>query len=395
MRASQRGLQAAALLAPPLAVLAPKGIVPLVCLAALPELGRLWRDGLGAARVRGETVWVALFIACAGVSCLWALDPPRAGTMLARDAGLLAAGLLLLAAARDIRAAERPPIARALVWGVLLALVVLAIERFGAHALTRLVLQVPVEAVPHGDHRLNRGATTLCLLLPLVVAHLLRASVTRAALGYLAVAAGILITPSLSAAIALAGLTAIAPVLAARPRAARPATAAALVAAILVLPWLPFESALAAAERLAAVPESGAHRLHIWSFVAERVAERPWLGWGFEAAADMPNFGTDPFFPDSDRVIPSHPHNGVLQVWLALGLPGALLASALVAGLVWRLRGTDGRTTAVGLATLVAAFAVASLAYGLWQEQWLATLILAGVLIVAVRGGDDPGAPRA
>jgi O-antigen ligase len=83
---------------------------------------------------------------------------------------------------------------------------------------------------------------------------------------------------------------------------------------VLVSPWLvrgAEAGGLFGAVR-SLVPESSRQRLDIWSFAAERISERQWFGWGLEASRTMP-------------AVPLHPHNAALQVWLELGLIGAIL----------------------------------------------------------------------
>ncbi len=80
--------------------------------------------------------------------------------------------------------------------------------------------------------------------------------------------------------------------------------------------------------------------------------------------------------------MPLHPHNGGIQVLLELGLVGALIVFTLLLILITRLdtlRPPPAR--AGGQATFAAAVVVASAAFGLWQNQWLATMIGAAALI--------------
>jgi len=92
-------------------------------------------------------------------------------------------------------------------------------------------------------------------------------------------------------------------------------------------------SAEAAIESYPSLHYSAKHRLHVWDFVAERYLERPWLGWGIDAARLLP--GGDAELASGGEQVPSHPHNGILQFWLELGLLGGAL---LLAGqwLIWR-----------------------------------------------------------
>jgi O-antigen ligase len=129
---------------------------------------------------------------------------------------------------------------------------------------------------------------------------------------------------------------------------------------------------------------SAGHRLLIWSFAGDRIAERPLGGWGLDASRAIPG-GDDPIRP-GETWMPLHPHNAALQVWLELGAPGAALF-ALVAALVW---GALGRVewpplfAAAAGASLATAFIGCFGTYGIWQEWWLGTLSFSLFLVLVM-----------
>ena len=147
---------------------------------------------------------------------------------------------------------------------------------------------------------------------------------------------------------------------------------ALLAVQVLVSPWIVRAAVdgglFGALDRLA--PESWAQRLRVWSFVSDRIVERPWLGWGLEASRTF-------------AAVPLHPHNSGLQVWLELGLGGAVLFALIwlrVFESIARVARRD-RTAAGGCAGAAGAyFTIGALSYGVWQEWWLAT---AAVVVAA------------
>jgi exopolysaccharide production protein ExoQ len=120
---------------------------------------------------------------------------------------------------------------------------------------------------------------------------------------------------------------------------------------------------------------SAQHRVEIWHFAAEKTLERPILGYGFNASRYVPNGdAVSAFLPPGKPLIPLHPHNAFLQVWLELGAVGAIIvASALLAalGTVARWPVAVARFTLPGYA---AGIVVAGLAFGIWQSWWMATI---------------------
>jgi O-antigen ligase len=156
---------------------------------------------------------------------------------------------------------------------------------------------------------------------------------------------------------------------------------------------LPVPDALHADKR--ALPSSWSHRIVIWQFAAERIFERPVLGWGLDASRSIPGGrAAVPWQMDPDpndkgnrvsvvQLMPLHPHSIALQLWLELGLLGAA-ALASLAYLLARRAGDDA-----GLAALVfAGAAICHVSYGAWQTWWLSTLFMvaAAALLLARRG---------
>ncbi len=113
-------------------------------------------------------------------------------------------------------------------------------------------------------------------------------------------------------------------------------------------------------------------RVAIWRFAAARIAERPLGGRGLDASRDYPG------------VIPLHPHDFALQVWLELGAGGAVLAAAFWWLVFLRCAGLRARDPALGAAAAAGAAAylvIGALSFGAWQEWWLALGALAAATV--------------
>lgn len=132
------------------------------------------------------------------------------------------------------------------------------------------------------------------------------------------------------------------------------------------------------------------HRLNIWMFVSERIAEAPLLGWGLDSSRSIP--GGQNLIAGGGAVLGLHPHNFALQLWLELGVMGALIG---VMAILFLLRGLwfaqDRPACAFGLGAMVTAYAIAMASYGLWQSHWLALL---GLLFALFRFQMTSCAPR-
>jgi O-antigen ligase len=121
----------------------------------------------------------------------------------------------------------------------------------------------------------------------------------------------------------------------------------------------------------------------IWRFTADRIADRPFFGWGFDASRSIP--GGDKILGAGEVALPLHPHNAPLQWWLELGLPGALIGVAFLTATVRAIhRAILGRTdSAAAFGLMVSAAVMAFVSYGIWQSWWVAILALSAALLTA------------
>jgi exopolysaccharide production protein ExoQ len=395
-------LACAAVVAWPLAIYASLGLAALLAASAIALLIPLPRRGetLSPTLSRGAAegvIGLAVLLAALGLwattSTLWSVLPMHSLFEGLRFLALCAGGLLLLAAAIGLGTEERRRVGDALIFGFTLALLLLLLERTSNGAVQRLVL-APGAPSPRFLVHLERGATVLAFALwPVLAGLAARGQRRRAVLCAAATAAAVLLAGSHAAILAVfAGLVAFA------AGAYAPKSVAALLGAICVLlvVGLPFAvppfAALPAIQRQLAAPAfaSGIHRLVIWRFVAERIAERPLFGWGMDAARGLPGgdhlvseIAPGVTLPPGARALPLHPHDAALQWRLELGLPGAALCLAIVGFALWRIAGLAPLRRAASLAAVAAAIVVSSLSFGFWQAWWLSCLWLTAAFLAA------------
>lgn len=227
----------------------------------------------------------------------------------------------------------------------------------------------------------NLGETcfVLALLWPVAAAGARRAG----APGWLAVpmVAGVLVAsvpfkadaPMLSVALAvLAGLATLrwpkrAPVLFAGAAGVLYLTAPAIFMAV--------QETLRATRVTIDLPLSYAMRVGYWSHAMDWISLQPVRGWGLDSSRA--------FSPG----IVLHPHNGPLQVWLELGVLGALFAAAAWWLMLSRLSDEKADLARAGIAGSAAAYLLFSgVNFGVWQEWWLALGALVAVAAAALAG---------
>lgn len=131
------------------------------------------------------------------------------------------------------------------------------------------------------------------------------------------------------------------------------------------------------------LPASWAQRLVIWRHAADLALDQCMpLGCGADYARSLSRDGATvviPNWPYPLQLMPIHPHNLFLQVWLELGAPGALtLAIALICS-VRALRPLTIEPTTIAAICAAAAVSFVSLMFeaSLWQAWRLSVLMLA------------------
>src|SRR5215471_12627071 len=302
------GLDAVGLLFFPVLVLVPRGVAPLVSLAGACAIGLVLPAGMAAFRVvQVPALLLGAALVWASVSAAWSIDPGHSLVIAARLAGLFAVGLALTAAADAVVDARR--LLLCFYTGLIVALVLAQIQfatnglltrpwltrGFFAPQLNQAADTLAILVLPASAALVQRGRTIVGVLLAAVILtvifHLV-GTAAKAALG-----AGILIAPMLY----------LAPRVTAR-------TAAVLCVLMVVTAPLTF-SRIARLEVVTETAEgvkfSAWHRLMIWSFAGDRIAEHQLAGWGLDSSRAIPG-GDEPIY--EGRVwLPLHPHNSAIQ----------------------------------------------------------------------------------
>ena len=367
----------------PLLVLLPRAIVPLVSVAGLCAVGLVL--SASGPRPRPALASTAALLGCLLVwgtaSALWSVDSMRSLVVVARLAGLFAVGLALAEAADCLRVPRRLTL-------FLLGGLALGVAMAATDLVTHGALGAPFTERAYQPAGLNRASVSFAILLLPASAALICRGQTIFAL--------IIATMTATTICVLAGTAAKAALIAGLPVSlliylsrARVAHAAAVVSAVVIvtapLTFARLERIPALAEAADAIKLSAGHRLLIWSFAGDRIAEHPLVGWGLDSSRTIPG-GRDPIRP-GETWLPLHPHNAPLQLWLELGVPGAVLFALLVAH-AWLALG-DARWPRLFVAAAGGSLAIALIAcvaaYGIWEEWWLGTLwfSLFAVLVMA------------
>ncbi len=150
-------------------------------------------------------------------------------------------------------------------------------------------------------------------------------------------------------------------------------------ACLLFAPILAFLPANLSSEVRAKLPFSWEERVFNWEALYEKIVEHPLIGHGFDAVRTFNNTHTIRGF-DERALVSLHPHNAGLHLWVEVGLVGILLACIALFFGARQLSGKGGlsHSRQIAASGLCAATTImASISYGVWQDWWWASIILA------------------
>jgi exopolysaccharide production protein ExoQ len=379
-------------LAPPVLAVAPLGMAPLLIAAGVLGYSAERIQSGGWPRVSlGPALLFAIFIAWCGLSLIWDLNPGSGARKLV-DVVLAAAALLaLLGLASRVSPEQSRRLCWTLVGGMLAGFVLLAIETLFDFPLYRLVMGGNPKLADLVEAKRSADA------LPLLVwpACLALARLGRPSAGALLAAAFTVACVKLTASSATMGMALSIVVFAAcfvsTIWVRRLLALTTVLAFILIIPLsiVAYDQGGTTAHWL---KHSGQHRVEIWHFTAEKTLERPLFGWGFNASRYVPNGdAVSHFLPPGQSLIPLHPHDAFLQVWLEIGAVGAIIVGGI---LLLGLRAIGQWPAGVARFTLpgyAAGLVVAGLAFGIWQSWWMATLAFSAVAYRMIGPGPDHG----
>lgn len=141
------------------------------------------------------------------------------------------------------------------------------------------------------------------------------------------------------------------------------------------------------------------HRQVIWQYALHLAEQRPWIGWGINTINLVPQLpGTSPI-EFGVPVLPSHPHNWILEIFAETGIIGgiAMLVAVVLqfSAMLRRYRtGGEGRMLAA-LAASAAFFVSGLFNFSFWSAWWQVSYVLVLALLYAGRPDEAGRGPLA
>ena len=353
----------------PASVMSYRGIPLIVAIASLLLIAGSWRmrprDALDRPMVTGLLAFGGLCL----VSLAWTLNLREALSFLPWVLAFPALGMALLAA----RPLAPQWSAAALAAALVLAAALLVTEQMTGLALHRIF------AASMNPSKMNQSAVVLAIWAWPVLALLRQQRGSGIAVAcFVAVALALLLSESESAKLGLAAGALVWAVFQTGWRWLVPAYVLGLGLLVVMQPLASdLMSHLLTPAAFQALKEGHAQeRLFIWTGFSGAVWLKPFLGYGFGSSDQVFASPLVSVLPQAVQagLRDSHPHNMLLQVWVELGMAGAVLLGFILMRAALLFRQLPPTLIPAAAASLVTALAVALVGYGAWQAWWIAAL---------------------
>lgn len=120
---------------------------------------------------------------------------------------------------------------------------------------------------------------------------------------------------------------------------------------------------------------NAAQRLELWSGLSDHIFDRPFIGFGYDAARLIGEYKSQGIYQKPNTI--THPHNIALQFWLEFGAIGAVFA-VICFGTMFRLIEAVPKAAArkLGLIMLCSGMTLALVSWGMWQTWWMILVFL-------------------
>jgi len=366
-------------------------LVPLAPLALAPGVTVL------AVLLTGLSVWrrlypnpdplimlaLGLFLVWSGISLSWSVGGGKAVTAWAGFLYIWLPGLCLLSLLASVTDGMARQMARWLLPAMVVGVALFAVELSFDQPIQHLFASADKEAVDF-ERDINRAALSLALVAG-------PASLLIWRLGYrwdaiVAIAIPLLLlagSTSQSAVAALLGLLALLGLARLSWRLVAGLLAAGIAAGLTLCGPIAIWMKQAGLADASWMPYSFRHRILTWDFVAGRLGDHPWIGYGLEGSRAVPGGDGSFFLPGEGPVpfLPVHPHNLFQQVRLELGWIGAALVGMLLLAILYRLTRLDPAIRPMALALFGSTIFTQCFAYGAWQAWLICGMLFAGALV--------------
>lgn len=321
------------------------------------------------------------FLIFAGSSYFWAIRPSTVLDRIIKLSLLVIPSLFLLFTAHSATIIKKEYL-KFLPYSLICASILLSIETYFNYPLYRLLHGITVENTV-APAVINRALIVICVLLwPTLYKLWTEKNIIITAILIITTSLAISLSVCQSAMIALifGALTLL--ISTQRPKALLYIIGAGIIIGIFSSPWIAqYLFDLRPEILMNWTGANAAQRIELWDFVARKALESPWYGWGIESTRHIDNFDSAKIFYSTTRII--HPHNFALQLWIELGILGALSGAAFIMLCIKNILIINKKQLPFIIAGFTTILIINLVGYGIWQG-WLVGIEFMTILIFIV-----------
>ena len=339
-----------------------------------------------------------------GLSCLWSVNPSGSFISYLKLLAITSLGASLLANTKYLK--DMTGLEKSVIYGTFFALIFFAIEVLSNGIITRTfksIFQIN-SAREFYLHSLDRGCTVIALTSWLIIGIMLKSGKY-----FLAVIYFFIITITLAISDSLAGfisflisgvfflLTRYFPFF----RSPLILNIAFIIFGLSIIIFAVMINPKQLSDQAEFLPISAKHRLFIWHFATEKAIEKPVFGSGFASSKYFPLTDNDHAELSGAKLslLPLHPHNSIIQIFLESGITGLILFLMLGCKYLQYI-GRNHQSTNITTLNLISTgyscfltYAIISLiSYSIWQTWFVCLALWTAVMFSML--SQNKGSPK-
>lgn len=379
----KRSIQIMAFFIPAVGMIAGLAAAPMITAMLLLIVINTWRHHRTQChfyKIGGLSKSIILFLSFAFCSCFWSPYIVSSILLWAQISCLILMLLFVISQKSHVEI-----IMPSLVYGILTAIVLFYIEYFTDGIISRNVRIIVQEKGHHGFalSLLDRGCALLAVYAWIAIGYIFKRSKLAAVLLYLVTLLTLSTSDSTSGFVAFI-LASIACIMlyCSNMKLVRLMTVGLLAATVMMPIFAHQEDPLILSDRYLGSKLSWQHRLFIWDFVADKAMEKPIFGHGFNSSRYLGDDKVVIYQNTVLPILPLHPHNNILQIWLEMGCIGLALFALMLTRITSKIQYFTGISAPLASACLISYFIIGMISFNIWQLWWVCTGIFAIYMIV-------------
>ncbi|OIN85857.1 MAG: hypothetical protein AUJ12_07935 [Alphaproteobacteria bacterium CG1_02_46_17] len=177
------------------------------------------------------------------------------------------------------------------------------------------------------------------------------------------------------------------------PRLALPLCFGTVILLFSIFPWVTtplYKSFAKESDQVQILKDaSTSTRLEVWDFVADKIHENPWTGFGIDTTRIIQFDYPMVYYWDTSIM---HPHNAPLQLWIEFGALGALLADTLLLTLFLSIRRRPLAAQILPTVVFSGILIFLILSWSLWSSWLIGLMIFLTCIMSSLNKPPEPSA---